>query len=189
MTGYDRLIEILHAVYSLKKRVDILVNQLLQTWEYMLIFILGAIPMLEILVVIPLAIAAGLSPVLVVAAAFAGNTVSVWIFIIIYEKLESWWAERKRRKSIANESQGKDEPEKKTSKRKERAKKIWDNYGLPGLAFLAPALTGAHLAVIIALAFKSSKRAAAIWITVSLAVWSVGLGIVSYYGLSLFDWF
>ena len=153
-----------------------------------MIFILAFIPMIEVLVVIPIAIAIGLSPFLVVTVAFAGNLLAVWIIILVYEKLEIWWDEYKLRQSEGYENQALEQIEK-ASKRGDRARRIWNRYGLPGLALLAPAIIGIHLAVIVALAFKSPKQSTAIWMTISLAVWSIGLGVVSFYGLSLFGWF
>ena len=163
-------------------------SQLLQVWEYVLVFIMASIPMIELLFVIPVAIAAGLSPFWVVVLAFAGNTITVWIVIVAYEKLEIWWAEYKSQKSEGYEKQAIEQFEK-PSKRKDRARRIWDRYGLPGLAFLGPILIGIHLAAVIALALKSPKGATAIWMTASLAIWSIGVAVVSYYGLSLFGWF
>jgi len=163
-------------------------NQLLQVWEYILVFVMAFIPMIEVLLVIPVAIAAGLSPFWVVVVAFAGNLLAVWIIIVIYEKLEAWWEGYKQRKFEGQEGQIMEQIEK-TSKRGDRARRIWNRYGLPGLALLAPAIIGIHLAVIMALAFKSPKKLTAIWMTISLAVWSVGLGVISFYGLSFFGWF
>ncbi|MBS3968709.1 MAG: small multi-drug export protein [Clostridia bacterium] len=158
-------------------------------WEYILVFIMAATPWIEVLVVIPVAIASGLSPFWVVMAAFVGNVIPVWIIIAIYEKWEIWQSQRKSRKSEGEkgsyDSQVEEQP-KKISKRGNRARKIWNRYGLPGLALLAPAITGIHLAAVMALAFKSPKRSTAIWMTISLAVWSIGMGIISFYGLSLF---
>ena len=160
------------------------VNQLLQIWEYILVFIMAATPWIEVLVVIPIAVASGLSPLWVVIVAFIGNVIPVWIIIAIYEKWESWQSQRKRRKSevekVSYGSQAEEQPTK-ISKRGKRARKIWNRYGLPGLALLAPAITGIHLAAVMALAFKSPKRLTAIWMTISLAVWSIGMGIMSFY--------
>ena len=165
-------------------------SQLLQIWEYIVVFIMAFIPMIEVLVVVPIAIAAGLSPFWVVTVAFAGNLLAVWIIILTYEKLEIWWEEYKQRQSETEgyEKQAIEQIEK-VSKRGDRARRVWNRYGLPGLALLAPAIIGIHLAVIVALAFKSPKHSTAVWMTISLAVWSIGLGVVSFYGLSLFGWF
>ena len=152
-----------------------------------MVFIMAAIPLIEISVVIPVAIATGLSPVWVMIVAFVGNTLPVLIIIVVYEKSERWWAERQSQKSKAHERQeGSSEITSKTSKRRARARKIWDLYGLPGLSLLAPALTGVHLVVVMALAFKCPKLPTAIWMTISLALWSLGLGVLSFYGLVLF---
>ena len=143
--------------------------------------------MVEISVIIPVAIATGLSPVWVVLVSFAGNAIPVWIIIVVYEQFTRWWVERQRQNSKACENQAQ-LPEV-TSKRRARAQKAWDDYGLPGLSLLAPALTGAHLAAIVALKLKSPKLPTALWMTISLVFWSIGLGALSFYGLSLFGWF
>lgn len=167
-------------------------NQLLQIWEYIVVFIMAATPWMEVLIVIPIAIASGLSPFWVVVVAFVGNVLSVWLIIAIYERWEIWRTQRKRRKGeiekVSYDCQVEEQP-KKISKRGSRARKIWNRYGLPGLALLAPAVTGIHLAAVMALACKSPKRSTAIWMTISLAVWSIGIGIMSFYGLSFLDWF
>lgn len=179
------------------------------TWEYILVFLMAATPWVEILLVIPVAIAAGLSPFWVTVIAFIGNALPVLLIVALYEKWEQWRSIRRDKRealstdepmeSITDEpsisveptEEGQTQEEATTeqpSKRGKRARKIWDRYGLPGLALLAPAITGIHLAAVMAFAFKSPKRATAIWMTISLALWAVGTGIVSYYGLEWFDW-
>ena len=44
-----------------------------EAWQYVFIFLLGATPWVEIAVIIPLSIAAGLNPYLAAALAFLGN--------------------------------------------------------------------------------------------------------------------
>ncbi|OEF97605.1 hypothetical protein BHF68_14705 [Desulfuribacillus alkaliarsenatis] len=181
---------------------------------------MAAIPWVEIVLVIPLAIASGLNPYWVTLIAFIGNALPILIIIAAYEKWESWRAERKRRKELAEQesvdlqpaelqstelqstelqstelqstelqsTEAQDASEEQPSKRGKRGRKIWNKYGLPGFALLAPAVTGIHLAAVMALAFKSPKRPTAIWMTTSLALWSVTMGVVSYYGLGWLDW-
>lgn len=204
---------------------------LFTTWEYILVFIMAATPWIEILIVIPVAVAAGLSAFWVTIIAFIGNALPVLLIVALYEKWEQWRLKRRTKaieesthatsetecltsnelsieqdsgelhsdvhpyEELPSEDQatvGPSQPEEpaaeEPSKRGKRARKIWDRYGLPGLALLAPAITGIHLAAVMALAFKSPKRATAIWMTISLALWAVATGVVSYYGLEWLDW-
>jgi len=165
----------------------------MQIWEYVLVFIISAIPLIEALFVIPIAIVAGLSPSLVVIVAIAGNIMSIWIAIVFYDKLAIWWAKHKSRKNKNTVDRSKEQPGN-IQKRKDRARKLWNRYGLPGMSLLAPILVWSiFMPTVIALAFKSPKRPTVIWMTAGLTIWSIGIGIASYYGLlsvftRMFDW-
>ncbi|OEH84275.1 hypothetical protein BHU72_10700 [Desulfuribacillus stibiiarsenatis] len=167
---------------------------LVELWEYVVIFTLAAIPWIEIAVVIPIGIAAGLSPFWVTAVAFIGNWLPVLLIIVLYEKWQIWRAKRRERQTSIERTDeepaqivGESTQVEEGTKKGKRAQRIWNRYGLPGLALLAPAITGIHLAAVMALALKSSKRATLVWMTISLVVWAVGMGLVSYYGLEWFD--
>lgn len=137
--------------------------------QYALVFVLAAIPWLEILVVIPIGVGLGLDAVGVAVFAFLGNVLPIYGIIAFYARFRDW-LERRR------ESDGKE------STRHERARAIWERYGLPGLAIASPIVTGVHLAAVIALAVGSSKRSVGVWMTASIAVWTVVLTAGAYYG-------
>ena len=61
--------------------------------------------------------------------------------------------------------------------------RIWDRYGLPGLAMAGPLITGIHLATVIALLFKPERSRLIFWMTSSLLVWTAGLVFMCYAGL------
>mgnify|MGYP007126046606 CR=1 FL=1 len=50
------------------------------------------------------------------------------------------------------------------------------------LALIAPAIVGTDIAAILALSFGSSKRWVMMWITISLALWTIVLAVGSYCG-------
>ena len=141
---------------------------------------------MEILIVSPPAVAYGLSPLAVIIAAFTGNTLPVWGIIFIYGR---WWGRYGEQENASTYSYSPSDKKETLVRLKRRARKIWDHYGLLGFSLLSPAVTGTHLAVIVALALKSPVRTTAFWMTVSLALWSVGLGVFSYYGLDWLGWF
>ncbi|WP_199228191.1 small multi-drug export protein [Salipaludibacillus keqinensis] len=177
-------------------------------WQYLLIFFMAATPWLEILIVIPIGIGMGLNPFWVGIISFVGNFLPIIIIVYsltwfqktnIYKK---WKQKRSLRKSLKNSEKpiqtstdSEVEPSlsahnykqnkapKKT--KKDRAADIFHKYGLPGLALLGPAITGIHLAALIALSLKADKHTTTWWMAGSLAAWTVFLTIASYYSL---DW-
>ena len=143
-------------------------------YEYLLVFIAAAIPWLEIALVIPLGIISGLSPVWVIVTAFIGNLLTVLVVIIGFEKVKEWLDARRRKSG------------KEGSKRTERAKQIWNRYGMPGVALLGPILIGTHIAAFIGLLFGANKTNTTVWMTISIALWSLIFGIATALGVDLF---
>ncbi|MFC4988840.1 small multi-drug export protein [Saliphagus infecundisoli] len=138
-------------------------------WRYLLVFVLAAIPWLEILLVIPAGIAIGLDPLLVAGVAFAGNALPIYGIVLAYERLAARFG--------WGEGEG--------SKRRERARRVWNSYGLPGLAFAAPVLTGVHLAAVIALGLGARGRSTLGWMTASIAVWTVAITAATVAGVAI----
>lgn len=143
-------------------------------YEYFLVFIGAAIPWLEIALVIPLGIVWGLSPFWVMVVAFIGNMVTVLALIFGFDKFKDWYNERQEKKGEAN------------NKKSERAKRIWNKYGLPGLALLGPILIGTHIAAFIGMTLGANKRNTTVWLTISIAVWTLVFGILTAMGFDFF---
>jgi uncharacterized membrane protein len=143
-------------------------------FEYFLVFLGAAIPWLEIALVIPLGIISGLSPVWVILTAFIGNMLTVLIVIIGFQKVKDWMESRNRKNGKAE------------SKRTERGKRIWNKYGMPGVALLGPILIGTHIAAFIGLLFGANKTNATVWMTISIGLWSLAFGIATVLGFNLF---
>lgn len=143
-------------------------------WEYFLVFLGAAIPWLEIALVIPLGIVAGLSPFWVILLAFIGNMVTVIPLIIGFDKFKVWWMKRQEAKG------------KSASKQSERAKRIWSKYGLPGLALLGPILIGTHIAAFIGMTLGANRKMTTLWLGVSIALWALVFGILTSLGFDFF---
>ena len=139
---------------------------------YALVFVLAAIPVVEVLVVVPAGVAVGLNPPLVALAAFAGNLATV---LLVLAGSDRALAFVRRRFGSSDDA----EP----SKRVRRAKRLWRQYGTAGLALAAPITTGAHLAAVLALSLGSKRRAVATWMATSLLAWTAALATVSVYGV------
>ncbi|WP_404332482.1 small multi-drug export protein [Mesobacillus maritimus] len=143
-------------------------------FEYVLVFLGAAIPWFEIALVIPLGIVRGLSPFWVMVLAFIGNAITLIPVIIGFERLRNWYEKRQEKTS------------KVPSKRNERAKKIWNKYGLPGLALLGPILIGIHIAAFIGMSLGAKKGWAMLWMISSLALWTLVFGILTMLGFDFF---
>ncbi|WP_019534959.1 small multi-drug export protein [Paenibacillus ginsengihumi] len=146
-------------------------------WEYLALFGLAAAPWLEVFLVVPLGIAWGLSPIPVSIVGFIGNWIPVLLIGFFFTQISGWWKRRRARKLGISEEEALT-----SGKKMSRARKIWDRYGTPGLALIAPVIVGTDIAALLALAFGSSKRWVMLWITIGLAAWTVILAVGSYYG-------
>ncbi|AOV07283.1 small multi-drug export protein [Sporosarcina ureilytica] len=142
--------------------------------EYLLVFLGAAIPWLEIALVIPLGIISGLSPFWVMVTAFTGNLLTVLLVIIGFQRVKEW-VESRRKNS-------KKEP----SKRTERGKRIWNKYGMPGVALLGPFVIGTHISAFIGLLFGANKANVTFWMVVSIALWTLVFGILTAMGFDFF---
>lgn len=140
-------------------------------WGYVLVFILSAIPLFEAYGVIPIAVIAGLSFVPVMVLGLVGNIVTVFLLILFIEQIKNW---RKKRK---------EEGEPNESKRSLRAKKLWNKYGLPGLALLGPLLVGSHLTALASMSFGGSKKGTFLWVSASITVWSIVFTVLLFLGI------
>ncbi|RQG92740.1 small multi-drug export protein [Natrarchaeobius halalkaliphilus] len=136
--------------------------------QYLLVFLLAATPLLEILIVIPIGVALGLNPILVASVAFAGNVMPVYVLLVASDRVRSMLAARRS-----------DSP---PSKRRRRAKRVWDSYGLPGLALSAPIVTGVHVGALIAVGLGATRQSAIVWMTASIALWTVVITVLSVTG-------
>lgn len=140
---------------------------------YFLVFLMGAA--VEVVIAIPIGIAVNLNPFTVSIAAFLGNAVPTLIIIYIYDAYVAW---KNRQTSIESGA-------KPPSKRKQRARKLLDRFGLPGLAILGPLITGTHIATALALAMGCQRNRVLIWMLLSLVVWTVVTAVAFYYSFEV----
>ena len=150
--------------------------------RYALVFVFAAIPVVEVLVVVPIAIGLGLDPAATGVVAFAGNAGSVYALVYGHRRLSGWWSRRRNPDADGADTGG---TRAETSDRYARARRLWDRYGLVGLAFGGPILTGVHVAALVALLSGTDRGAIAGWMTLGIAAWTVVLVLSSSFGISL----
>src|SRR5690625_7354384 len=142
-------------------------------YQYLLVFLGAAIPSLDVLIVVPLGIVWGLSPVIVMIVCFLGNIITVIPVIFMFDKIRNWYTRRR-------EKQGK------TSKRNTRAVELFKKYGVIGSALLGPLLTGTHIAAFIGMSMGATKKRMMNWMSISIASWVALVGILTALGFDLF---
>ncbi|WP_394741089.1 small multi-drug export protein [Natronococcus roseus] len=140
--------------------------------RYALVFLLAMVPAVEPFAVIPIAIGLGFDPVATGVAAFAGSVTAVYLLVAFQDRLLALW--RRRSGDDGSTSSG----------RPERARRVWERYGLVAFAFVGPILAGIHLAALIAVTVDGRPRRVAVWLTVGLGAWTVALVVGSVAGLS-----
>lgn len=138
-------------------------------WTYFIIFLLAAIPFFEVAMIVPVAIIGGIPAIPVIIISFLGNLLTIILLIAFVDSVRNW-----RKKKKGNK-------EKIKSKNK-RAKKIWDKYGLPGLAFIGPFFVGSHLTALLSISFGGTRSKTLSLMTASIATWAILLGSAAYLG-------
>lgn len=143
-------------------------------WSYALVFLAAARPAVEVLVVIPAAVLAGMPPVPTTLLALAGNLSTVVVVALAGDKVIAW---RRRRQPQWAE---------KGNRRAQRAGQLARRWGVPGLALLAPLTTGTHIATLAALATGAATRRVLQWMIAGLAVWAVTAVVATVAGMEVF---
>lgn len=142
-------------------------------WSYVLVFLAAATPVLEVLVVVPAGILAGMSPVPTAAVALVGNLTTVALVAAVGDRIGQWWRQRRPARDGG------------PSRRSQRARALARRWGVPGLAFLAPLTTGTHIATVAALAVGADRRRTLRWMAAGLAVWAAAAALATATGLDL----
>ncbi|WP_336885157.1 small multi-drug export protein [Caldalkalibacillus salinus] len=149
---------------------------------------------MEVAVVIPIAIIAGLAPIPVLLLALLGNLATVILMIVFIDKIKRWRQNRKQAKvrneeidtlnatTIVETEKNNEDTVVKESKRERRARKIWGKYGLPGLAIIGPFFVGSHLTALMSMVLGGTKKHTAAWMLASITLWSVAFASLTYVG-------
>lgn len=147
---------------------SILINLMgADTWiQYLSVFIMSIIPFFESYVAIPIGIVFGFPSIQVVLIGALGNCLSVMVFI--------WLISGLRKKVVIN-------------KRRNRAQRIFNKYGVAGLSFAGPIISF-HICAAISIASGAQKTYVSIWQAIAIIVWSVALGVAFHYGLNLLEY-
>ncbi|WP_246009512.1 small multi-drug export protein [Brevibacillus fluminis] len=109
-----------------------------------------------------------LHPVPIALVSALGSITSAVVVIYFAHSLRGWLIKRYQRK---------------TSKKQGKIAEVWQKYGVIGLAFLSPLITGAPLGAAIGIAFGAEPARLLRWMTVFIIFWSIVLTAAGVLGL------
>ena len=124
---------------------------------------------LDVWVGIVTGLALGLSPALSGAVSVAGAVAGVTLVVALGGRLREL-VYRSRR----------------LAGRRERVERVWERYGIPGVALHAPLLTGPILATLLALALGAPPRPLLVWMLASVVFWGAVIAGAAALGFSMF---
>lgn len=114
---------------------------------------------LELWAAIPLGFALKLHPSLTALFSAIGSIVSAYLVIVVGGPLRRWMMRRWERKA----------------QKPGRIAAIWNRYGVIGLGFVSPLLTGAPLGAVIGVSFGAAAGKLLLWMTIGIIFWSIAL--------------
>lgn len=114
-------------------------------------------------------VALGLPFILIGAATILGNLLALALTLLAGERLQRWIY---RRPGL--------------TKRRKRVERVWNRYGVLGVAFLAPIITGAVLGTVLALVLGAPPRPLLLWMALSTAFRGAALTGAAALGLWAF---
>lgn len=136
------------------------------------VFIAGAIPWLEAIAVVPAGLLFGLDPFWVVVSALVGNAITIFLFAYLGAAIRDWFRSRRKKED-------QDKPD-----RFAKAQKLFDRFGVYGLALVSPLLVGTQFAAAVAVAAGVKPLRTSLLITAATALWAIGIaGIMLMVGL------
>lgn len=150
------------------------------------VFLGGAAPWLEAVVVIPIGIVAGMHPVLAVIVGLTGNLITVALAAWFGQRLRRWWTARRRARGHVpgNPDGPADDAGSRRARRWRRIERVMRRWGMPALAVLGPIGLGTQVTALVAVSLGVRARAAFLWVGAGTLVWSVIAAYAAVTGLN-----
>lgn len=150
------------------------------------VFLGGAAPWLEAIVVIPAGIVGGLHPLPTLIAGITGNLLTVALTAWFGERIRAWWLNRRKQRVAARVGpHDGDSAESPHSGRWARVERVMNRWGLPALAVLGPLGLGTQLSALVAVGLGVRSRVAFAWIGGATIAWSIVAAVLTITGLSI----
>ena len=143
-------------------------EQLIEQLGLLGVFLAGATPFLEALIVVPVAILLGLDPVITTVVAVAGNAVTIGLFALSSRTIMGRIVARRHRRGLPRYSAS-----------TQRGMDIFEQYGVWSMAVLGPLVIGTQLGAAIAVSLGISPSRATVIVTAATVLWATLAAIVT----------
>ncbi|EPR75785.1 hypothetical protein ADILRU_1955 [Leifsonia rubra CMS 76R] len=135
------------------------------------VILASAIPFIESYFGSIIGILAGINPVIAILAAIIGNTLSMIIVVLSAHHVRTNVTKRQNPKP--------------PTPRKERLRKQFDKYGVPGVSLLGQTILPSQITAAAMVSFGASKNNVILWQIISITLWGIAFGALATLGTSL----
>ena len=139
--------------------------------QWVAIFLIAAIPLIESYTGTFIGIAIGLHPVIAASAAIAGNTTVVVLIVFLTDRI---------RTRVRGTIQSAVPP--RNSRRRERLRTLFERVGIPGVSLLGHPTQVSAAAMV---GFGADRSKVILWEVVSIVVWGAVIAVVAGFGIEL----
>lgn len=169
--------------------------------QWLAVMLIGAIPFVESYGGAVLGVLTGVPAPVAILAAIVGNVaamaLTVWIAGTVREKAV---AKRRARASVPSDAtirvhaagapdsvagEPGDADQAAPSKGKQRLRRMFDRYGVPGVSILGQSVLPSHITAPTLVGFGASRGSVVIWQTVGIIAWGVLFGVLAAAGITL----
>ncbi|GAA4508599.1 hypothetical protein [Brevibacterium yomogidense] len=162
--------------------------------QWLAVMLIGAIPFVESYGGAVLGVLTGVPAPVAILAAIIGNVaamaLTVWIAGAVREKAV---AKRRARASVPSDAtirvdaagEPGDADQAAPSKGKQRLRRMFDRYGVPGVSILGQSVLPSHITAPTLVGFGASRGSVIVWQTVGIIAWGVLFGVLASAGITL----
>lgn len=152
-------------------------TQSLPLWlQWAGVMLAAAIPFIESYFGTLIGAIAGVPLPIAVLAAVAGNVISMLVFVFI--------ASAARQKVLAR--RGADAATDAPSPRREKVKRMFDRFGVPGVSLLGQTVLPSQITSGMMVSFGASRNAVIVWQIISIIIWAIIFALIGQAGIALF---
>lgn len=153
-------------------------SSLPEFFQWFGVLLISAIPFVESYFGSAIGVVAGVNPIVAVAAAIAGNVVSMLAFVLSSHSVRT----KVQARVGAGGAVGDAAP---LSPRREKLRERFDRWGVPGVSLLGQLILPSQITSAAMVSFGASKNAVILWQIISIILWGVVFGTLATLGVTV----
>jgi membrane protein DedA with SNARE-associated domain len=139
-------------------------------YQSVLIFLMGAAGMWK---AVPFGFVLKAPPLVIFLMSAAGSMAGVLVLYFFGKQIKKIF--KRKSKLVVKQAKA------------NRARKLFDKYGVPGLGFFGTFLIGPNLTIVIGVTIVKATKQLLYWVLASTVFWSFILSLTGYYSIELFQ--